>query len=97
VIDTVSSSNGCAIRCPSSLSFKDKLKDLVISTWPYRGFSFDAITSKLTLDPALADAKSVITVTTSLDNYQTVTMSQDITAVVDVVKTVVVVGGNTTP
>jgi hypothetical protein len=67
----------------------DKLTGLVISIWPYRGYSLNPITSQLTIDPALADAFSVIAVTTSLDNYQTVTMSQDITAVV--------VGGKTTP
>jgi hypothetical protein len=89
VIDYVSSSNGCASCGPSSLSFKDKLAGLVISTWPYRGYNLNANTFKLTLDPALADANSVITVTTSLDNYQTVTMSQDITAVVN--------GGKTAP
>ncbi len=37
----------------------------------------------MTLDPAQADATSVITVTISLSNYPTVFMSQNITAVVD--------------
>jgi hypothetical protein len=82
VVDYVSS-NGCASCGPSSLSFKDKLTGLVISTWPYRGYSFDAITYKLTLDPALADAMSVITASLSLVNYPTLLMLQDITAVVD--------------
>jgi hypothetical protein len=43
----------------------------------------------MTLDPAQADAMSVITVTISLLNYPAVFMSQNITAVV--------VGGNITP
>ena len=37
----------------------------------------------MTLDPAQADATSVITVTISLSNYPTVFMSQNITAVVN--------------
>ena len=37
----------------------------------------------MTLDPAQADATSVITVTISLLNYPAVFMSQNITAVVD--------------
>jgi hypothetical protein len=37
----------------------------------------------MTLDPAQADATSVITVTISLSNYPAVFMSQNITAVVD--------------
>ena len=41
------------------------------------------MTSKLTLDPAQADAKSVIIATISLLNYPAVFMSQNITAVVD--------------
>jgi hypothetical protein len=45
------------------------------------------VTSKLTLDPAQADAKSVITVEISLSNYPAVFLSQDITAVVDGGKT----------
>ncbi len=95
MVDYVSSSKGCASCGPSSLSFKDKLTGLVISAWPYRGYSLDAVTYKLTLNPALADAFSVIAVSTSLDNYQTVNMTQDITAVVDIVKNDVVV--KTTP
>ncbi len=41
----------------------------------------------MTLDPAQADATSVITVTISLSNYPAVFMSQNITAVVDGGKT----------
>ena len=41
------------------------------------------MTSKLTLDPAQADATSVIIATISLLNYPAVFMSQNITAVVD--------------
>ena len=41
----------------------------------------------MTLDPAQADATSVITVTISLLNYPAVFMSQNITAVVDGGKT----------
>jgi hypothetical protein len=48
------------------LSFIDKLNGLVITQWPYRGYSFDPITLKLTLDPAQADATSVLTATISL-------------------------------
>ena len=70
---------------PRSLSFKDKLTGLVITAWPYKGYNFDPITSKITLDPAQADAASVVTVTISLDNYPTVLMSQDITVIVQIV------------
>ena len=69
---------------PRSLSFKDKLSGVVITTWPYKGYNFDANTSKITLDPAQADVTSVMTVTISLDNYPTVFMSQDITVIVQV-------------
>jgi hypothetical protein len=41
----------------------------------------------MTLDPAQADAVSVITVTISLSNYPAVFMTQNITAVVEKVKT----------
>jgi hypothetical protein len=43
----------------------------------------------MTLDPAQADAASVIAVTISLSNYPAVFMTQNITAVVE--------GGKTTP
>ena len=66
VIDTVSSSNGCTSCGPRLFSFMDKLNGLVISQWPYRGYSFDEITFKLTLDPTQADATSVLTATISL-------------------------------
>jgi hypothetical protein len=89
MIDTVSSSNGCVSCGPSSLSFRDKLSGLVITTWPYKGYNFHASTSKITLDPAQADAMSVLTVTISLDNYPTVFMSQDITVIVQLVLPVV--------
>ncbi len=85
MIDTVSSSKGCVNCGPRSLSFKDKLSGLVITTWPYKGYNFDPSTSKITLDPARADAASVLTVTISLDNYPTVFMSQDITVTVQIV------------
>ena len=58
----------------------DKLTGLPISTWPYRGYNF--ATSSLTLDPAVADAMSVLTVTVSLTNYPLVEMSQDISVTV---------------
>jgi hypothetical protein len=41
----------------------------------------------MTLDPAQADAASVLTVTISLSNYPAVFMSQNITAVVEGDKT----------
>ncbi len=85
MIDTVSNSKGCVNCGPRSLSFKDKLSGLVISIWPYKGYNFDPSTSKITLDPARADAASVLTVTISLDNYPTVFMSQDITVTVQIV------------
>ena len=80
--DTVSTSSGCAPCGDRSLSFKDKLAGVVISSWPYRGFNFDTANSILTLDPALADASIVLTVIISLTNYPTVQKSQDITATV---------------
>ena len=80
--DTVSTSSGCAPCGDRSLSFKDKLAGVVISSWPYRGFNFDAATLILTLNPALADASSVLTVTVSLNNYPSVKFSQDITVTV---------------
>jgi hypothetical protein len=61
------------------------MSGLVITTWPYKGYNFDPITSKITLDPAQADAMSVLTVTISLNNYPTVLMSQDITVIVQIV------------
>lgn len=83
--DTVSTSS-CGVSCgPSSLSFTDKLTGLVILTWPYRGYNFDAATLILTVDPVLADPSSVITVTVSLTNYPTVQFSQDITVTVTVI------------
>ena len=49
VPDTVSSVCGSAdgfAHCgPRSLTFKDKLTGITISTWPYRGYNFDAVTS----------------------------------------------------
>ncbi len=74
---------------PSSLSFKDKLSGLVIITWPYKGYNYNASISKITLDPAQADAMSVLTVTISLDNYPAVSMSQDITVIVQLLLPVV--------
>ena len=68
-----------------SLSFKDKLTGILITSWPYKGYNFYASTFKITLDPAQADAASVMTVTISLDNYPTVLMSQDITVIVQIV------------
>ena len=64
------------------MSFRDKLTGLIISTWLYKGYNFNAATSILTLDPSLADITSVITVTVSLTNYPSVQMSQDISAIV---------------
>ena len=84
MIDTVSSGNGSVNCGPRSLSFKDKLSGLVITKWPYKGYNFDPSTSKITLDPARADAASVMTVTISLENYPTVFMSQDITVTVEI-------------
>jgi hypothetical protein len=49
------------------------------------------MTLKMTLDPAQADAKSLITVTISLLNYPAVFMTQNITAVVDGGKTAAIV------
>ena len=49
------------------------------------------MTSILTLDPAQADAKSVITVKISLSNYPAVFLSQDIAAVVHGGKTTAIV------
>jgi len=66
-----------------SLSFTDKLTNLPINTWPYKGYSFDVSNSELTLDPAQADANSAITVKISLVSYPAAFYSQDITAVVD--------------
>ena len=75
-------------KCGSrQFSFKDKLTGIEILSWPYKGYSFDSLTYKLTLDPAQADATIVVTVTINLLNYPTVFMSQDIAAVVDRVKT----------
>ena len=84
MIDTVSSGDGCVNCGPRSLSFKDKLSGLLITKWPYKGYNFDPSTSKITLDPARADAASVLTVTISLENYPTVFMSQDITVTVEI-------------
>jgi hypothetical protein len=56
---------------------------LEISQWPYKGYNFDTSTSKLTLEPAQAYAKSVLTATISLSTYPTAFMSQDITAFVE--------------
>ena len=53
-----------------------------IQTWPFKGYNFDTITSKLTLNPAQAYAMSVLTATISLKNYPTTFFSQDITVVV---------------
>ena len=51
----------------------------------------------MTLDPAQADAISVITVTISLSNYPAVFMSQNITAVVDGGKATTTVATTTVP
>jgi len=55
---------------------------LEIYSWPFKGYNFDAITSKLTLNPAEAYATSVLTATISLKNYPTTFLSQDITVAV---------------
>ncbi len=68
-----------------SLSFRDKLNGILITSWPYKGYNFDASTFKITLDPAQADAMSTLTVTISLDSYPAVQMSQDITVIIQVV------------
>jgi len=78
------------VSCGSrSLSFKDKLTGILITSWPYKGYNFYASTFKITLDPAQADATSTLTVTISLDSYPTVLMSQDITVIVQFVAPVV--------
>ena len=74
--------NGISKCGTRKLSFKDKMTGLEISQWPYKGYNFDTLTSKLTLDPAQANATSVLTATISLSTYPTAFMSQDITAVV---------------
>jgi hypothetical protein len=84
--DTISSTCGSAdgfSKCgPRSLKFKDKLTGQEILSWPYTGFSFDATTSKLTLDPAQAVATIELTVTVSLVDYPIVQMSSDIAVTV---------------
>ncbi len=82
VIGTVSTNSNCADCGSRLLSFKDKLTNYVILSWPYRGYTFDALTSILSFDPTQADAFSVLTVTISLTNYPSVQMSRDITATV---------------
>jgi len=85
--DTVSTvcGNGDGIKScgERELSFTDKLTSLPINTWPYKGYSFDPLNSELTLNPAEADANSVITVKISLISYPAAFYSQDITSVVD--------------
>jgi hypothetical protein len=84
--DTVSSVCGnadgftkCGLR---TLVFKDKMTGLQI-TFPYKGFELNSDHSELTLSPAKATPTGVLTVTVKLDNYQTVTFSQDITTIID--------------
>jgi hypothetical protein len=70
----------CGLRSP--ISFKDKLKGLLITVWPYWGWDWNAATSVLTLDPKSATAASVLTASISLVNYSNVIFSQDITSTV---------------
>ena len=52
-------------------------------TFPYKGFELNSDKSNLTLNPAKAPLTTVLTVTVKLDNYPSVTLSQDITAIVE--------------
>jgi hypothetical protein len=52
-------------------------------TFPYKGFELNSDQSELTLSPAKATPTSVFTVTVKLENYPTVTFSQDITTIID--------------
>jgi hypothetical protein len=84
--DTVSSVCGnadgfskCGLR---TLVFTDKITGFEI-TFPYKGFELNSDQSELTLSPAKAPPISVLTATVKLDNYSTVTFSQDIIATVE--------------
>jgi hypothetical protein len=85
--DTVSSVCGVADgnkKCSlytRIISFTDKATGLLI-IFPYYGFTFNAATSGLTLNPAQALATCVLTATLSLVNYPTVFYSQDIASTV---------------
>ena len=70
----------CGLR--SALVFTDKMTGFQI-TFPYKGFELNSDHSQLTLSPAKASPTGVLTVTVKLDNYQTVTFSQEITTIVD--------------
>jgi hypothetical protein len=84
--DTVSSVCGnadgftkCGLR---SLVFTEKMTGFEI-TFPYTGFELKSDKTELTLSPTKAPRISVLTVTVKLDNYPTVTFSQDITIIVE--------------
>ena len=84
--DTVSSVCGNAdgvSKCgPRSVSFKDKMTGLTIKNWPYLGYNWDPVILILSLDPAQADATSVLTAYLSLVNFKIVLQSIDLTATV---------------
>ncbi len=86
MLDAVSSVCGpadgvtkCGLR---SISFVDKGTSLPITVWPYFGFSWNSLTSTLTLDFAQALATKVLTAKLSLVDNPTVIWSQDITSTV---------------
>ena len=83
--DTVSSVCGPAdgfTKCglgPRVMSFKDKDTGNPV-TFPYKGFTWNAVLWVLTLDPAQTAGTCVLTATLSLVNYPTVFYSKDITS-----------------
>ncbi len=86
MLDAVSSVCGpadgvtkCGLR---SISFVDKGTGLPIIVWPYFGFSWNSLTSTLTLDFAQALSTKVLTAKLSLVDNPTVIWSQDITSTV---------------
>ncbi len=82
MLDTVSSVCGLAdgfSYCPhSSVIFKDKSSGLQV-TFPNNGFSWNAATSELTVNPAFVFKPCVLTVTVSLVSNPSVNYNQEIT------------------
>jgi hypothetical protein len=90
--DTVSAVCGLAdgfSKCglgPRVITFTDKITGQPVA-FPYNGFTWNAVTSVLTRDPAQAAAGTcVLTATVTLVNYPTVFYSQDITSTNTVTK-----------
>ena len=68
---------------PRIVFFVDKITGLPILVWPYSGYSWNAVTSVLTLNPAQAPPLCVLTAIIKLVDYPTVFYPQDIISIVE--------------